>query len=58
MIKELIDPQKSTTNFDLDLILLDLHKYLSRTELINPLRFSHEHDLKLVSIWVIIDVLG
>ena len=41
----------------LDLVLLDADAYLLLPKLVHALRLAHEHDLQLLTIWVIIDIL-
>ena len=57
MVDELIDRQESSSNLNLDLVPFDLDHDTLRAELIDALRFTHEHDLHLGPIRVIVDVL-
>ena len=57
MVNELVDRQESSSNLNLDLVSFDLDHDTLRAELIDALGFSHEHDLELLTIWVVVNVL-
>ena len=58
LVKELIQREEATTYADLDLIFDTLDHDTLGTKLVNSLGFTHEHDLELLPVWVVIDVLG
>ena len=57
-VEKLINGEKATANFDLELVLLRCHKNSFRPELIYSGRLPHEHNLELRAIRVIIYILG
>ena len=57
LIQKLIERQVTTANSDLDLILDTLDHDALCTKLVNSLRLTHEHDLELLAVGVVIDVL-
>ena len=57
LIQELVDGEEATTDLDLDLSTLDFDHDLAGTELVDALRLSHEHDLQLLAIRVVVDIL-
>ena len=58
LVKELIQRQEATSDTDLDLILDALNHDALGTELVDSLRLTHEHDLELLPVWVVVDVLS
>lgn len=58
LLEEGIDRQETTTDTDLDVVLLNLDHDLSGAELVDTGGLSHEHDLQLASFGVVVDVLG
>jgi len=58
LVQELVNGKVTTTNSDVNLVLVHLDRNLLATELVDTLRLAHEHDLQLLSIGVVIDVLG
>ena len=57
LVQELIEREEATTHADLDIVLFYLHGDPLRSELIDSLRLAHEHDLELLTVWVVVDVL-
>ena len=58
MVKELVNVEPATTNTNLNLIsLFKLHSNALGTELVDTLLLSHEHDLQLITVRVVVDVL-
>ena len=58
LVKELIDGEVTTTNADVDLVLVNSDGDSLGTELVNTIGLSHEHDLQLLSVGEVVDVLG
>ena len=57
LVEELIDADIAAANADHDFILSYSYLDALGTKLVNPLRLSHKHDLKLVSVGIIIDIV-
>ena len=55
LIKELINWKISTSNSYLDVVFLHFDCNSLRTKLIDSLSFSHEHNLKFCSFWIVIN---
>ena len=58
LLKERVDGQVTTADTDLDADSLDLDLDALRSELVDAAGLTHEHDLELVALWVVVDVLG
>ena len=58
LVKELVQREEATADTDLNLILDALNHDTLGTELVDSLRFTHEHDLELLPVWVVVNVLG
>ena len=58
LVQELVDGQEATTNLDHDLSARDLDVDALGAELVDAFSLAHEHDLQLLSVGVIVDVLG
>jgi len=58
LVKELIDREVSTSNSDFDTLLLNLDGDSLGTELVNAFSLSHEHDLELGPLRVVVDELS
>jgi len=58
LIQEFVDGKVSTTNSDVDLVLIHSHRDTLGTELIDTITLSHKHDLKLLSIGEVVDILS
>ena len=58
LIKELIDAKISSSDPDLDLVLLNAHIDSFRAKGVSSITLTHEHNLQLVSVWVVIDELS
>ena len=57
MVDKLVDRKESSSNLNLDLVSFDLDHDTLRAELVDALGFAHEHDLELLTIWVVVNVL-
>lgn len=58
LIQELVDAEEASTHSDVDLVLVDLDHHTLRTELINTFGLAHEHDLKLLALRIVVNVLS
>ena len=58
LVEELVDRKVAATNTDVDLVFVHTHCHALGSELVDTLRLSHEHDLQLLSVWVVVDVFG
>jgi len=58
LIQKLIDRKITSANSDLDIVLLHFDGHSLRAELINTFSLSHEHDLQLCSLRVVVDELS
>jgi hypothetical protein len=58
LVEELVDGKISSAHSNLDALLLDLDGDTLGAELVDTLALSHEHDLELRSLWVVVDVLS
>ena len=58
LVQELIDREETTSDTDLDLVLNTLDHDALSAELVHTLAFTHEHDLELLPVWVVVDVLS
>ena len=58
LIEELIDRKISSTNSKLDMVLFNLGGDSLGTKSVDTLGLSHEHDLELGSLGVVVDVLS
>lgn len=58
LVQELIDGQVASTHSDIDPLFINLDEYSPGSELVNPLTLAHEHNLELLSIRVVINILG
>ena len=57
LIQELVDGEVAATNPNVDPVLVNLHVDLLGSELVDALRLTHEHDLQLAALRVVVDVL-
>ena len=58
LVKELVNVEPATTNTNMNLIsLFQFHSNALGTELVDTLLLSHEHDLQLITVRVVVDVL-
>ena len=57
LIKELIDAKVASSDPDLDLVLLNAHIDSLRAKGVSAIALTHEHNLQLVSVRVVIDEL-
>ena len=58
LVEELIDGEVSTADTDVDLILHDSNGDSTGAKLVDTLALSEEHDLHLLSLWVVVDELS
>ena len=58
LVQELVEREEAATHADLDVVLFDLDHNPLGAELVNSLRFTHEHDFEFLAIRVVIDILG
>ena len=58
LIKELVDREETTADTDLNLVLNTLNHDALGAELVDTFAFSHEHDLELLPVWIVVNVLG
>ena len=58
LVQELVNGEESTANLDEDLASLDLDHHATGAELVDALRLAHEHNLQLLAVGVVVDVLG
>jgi len=58
LVEELVDREVPTTDTHLDLASLHLHIDALGPKGVNTNRLSHEHDLKLLTVGVVVDVLS
>ena len=58
LVQELVDGEEATTDTDVDLVIIDLDHHSLAAELVNALTLAHEHNLQLLALWVVVDVLS
>ena len=58
LVEELIEGEVTSTNLDLNLVTNAAYPYALCAELVHSLRLTHEHDLELLSVGVVVDVLS
>ena len=58
LIKELVDREETTTDSNLNLVLDTFDHDALGAELVNTFALTHEHDLELLSVRVVVDVFG
>ena len=58
MIQELINRQIATAHFNRDLSSVDFHADTTTTKLVNACGLTHEHNLQLLLVGVVVYVLG
>jgi len=58
LVQELVEREEAATHADLDVVLFDLDHNPLGAELVNSLRFTHEHDFEFLAVRVVIDILG
>jgi len=58
LVKEFIYRQMTSTNSDVNLVLVNSYKHFFASKLVNTFRLPHKHNFKLLSIWVVINVLS
>ena len=58
LLKEFINGKVATTNADVDLVLVNSDGDSLGTELVDTIGLSHEHNLELLSVGEVVDVLG
>ncbi len=57
LVQELVDGKEATTDLDLDLVSGTLDEDALGAELVDTFGLAHEHDLQLLAVGVVIDVL-
>jgi len=57
LVQELVNREETTTDTDVNLVVVDTNIHLLGTELVDALLLTEEHDLQLGTLWVIVDVL-
>ena len=57
LVEELVDGEEATSDLDLDLSALNLDHDATRSKLVDALGLAHEHDLQLLTVGVVVDVL-
>jgi len=58
LVKELIDGEVTTSNSDVDLVLVHTDGNTLGTELVDTVTLTHEHNLQLLSVREVVDVLS
>ena len=58
LVKEFIQGEEAAANSNFDLVFHTLYHDSLSTELIDSLRFTHEHNFEFLAVWVVVDVLG
>jgi len=58
LVQELVNGEETTTDTDVDSVLVNLDQDTLASELVDTLAFTHEHDLQPVPVWVVVDVLS
>jgi len=58
LVQELVDREVAAANSDVNLVLVHSDGHALCTELVNTFRLTHEHDLELVTLGVVVDELG
>ena len=57
LVQELVNAHVATTHTDLNLVLFNTDVDLLGAKLVDALCLTHEHQLKFVAIWVVVDKL-
>jgi len=58
LIKELINAKEASANLDVDAIFVNLDIDFLAAKFIDTLTLTHEHDLELLTVGVVVDVFG
>ena len=58
LVEELVKGEVTTTDFDLDLVTDAAHPNALGAELVNTFSLTHKHDLELLSVRVVVDILS
>jgi len=58
LVEEFVEGEESTTNTNVDLIFVNLNGDTFGAELVDALALAHEHNLELLAIGVVVNVLG
>ena len=58
LVQELVHREETAAHLDLDLVLLHADAHLLLPKLVHALRLAHEHDLQLLAVRVVVDILG
>lgn len=57
LVEELVNAEVATAHPNVNLVFVDFDAHTLAAELVNALRLTHEHDLELLAVRVVIDVL-
>ena len=58
LVEELVKREVATSDTDVDFILVDLHVDSLGSELVDALGLSHEHNLELLAVGIVVDILS
>jgi len=58
LVQELVDAQVAAADSDVDLLLVNLDADTFAAEVVNTLGFTHKHNLQLLAVRVVVDVLS
>lgn len=58
LVKELINAQEAATDTNIDLVIIDLYHDALGTKLVDTLTFTHKHNLQLLALRVVVNVLS
>ena len=57
LVDELVDSKVPTSCPDLYFTSFDLYVDTLRSKLISAFAFPHEHDFKIVPVWIVVDIV-
>ena len=58
LVQKLIDREEASANLNLNLASLNFDHDFASSKLIDTFRLAHKHDLELLSVWVVVNILG
>ena len=58
LVQELINTEEAASNSDVDAVLVDADDDALGAELVDALALAHKHDLELLAVGIVVDVLG
>lgn len=58
LVEELVDGEVASADTNVDLVFVNADQHALASELIDTLRLAHEHDLQLLAVRVVVDVLS